>query len=216
MDRGVSASKKKAKSYEQVEMTPLGPASSSVFEEEPKSQTMEWLEYAQRKLTALLWIAVACAITWYIKLPDVIMDSYTPGNTKKQLAIFWFNIGLAGFAGWCSMVVYLVIWLKYVQKIDVEWEEYSPRSIPVATICALSSLLGCAPRTTSGPTARTPAPRSATAEAPNPARARPLRPSCPLACRFVVSFWPVWGFLTLPIVWFLFLGALNLAHFSPL
>mgnify|MGYP006114542815 CR=1 FL=1 len=153
MERGLSQSKKKAKSYEQVELTPLGPDSSSEHLEETKSKTMEWLEYAQRKLTALLWIAIACAITWYIKLPDVITDSYTPGNTKKQLAIFWFNIGLAGFAAWCSMAVYLVIWLKYIQKIDVEWEEYSPRAIPIATVCALSSLLGCAPPAASGPTA---------------------------------------------------------------
>jgi len=31
-----------------------------------------------------------------------------------------------------------------------------------------------------------------------------------------VAFWPVWGFFTLPIIWFLFLGALNVAHFVPL
>ena len=38
---------------------------------------------------------------------------------------------------------------------------------------------------------------------------------CSLAA-FCVAFWPIWGLLTLPIVFFLFLGALNASHFSPL
>jgi hypothetical protein len=176
------------KTYEQVELTPLGPDASSIEDKDlAKSSKQSWLDFIWRKLVALLWILIAAAITWYIKLPDVIVNSYTPGNTGKQLAIFWFNVGLAGFAGWCAMAFYLVVWLKYIMKIEVEWEEYSPRAIPIATVLAVGSLLGCARRPT--PTA----PRS-----------------------FVVSFWPVWGVLTLPIVWFLFLGALNLAHFVPL
>ena len=32
---------------------------------------------------------------------------------------------------------------------------------------------------------------------------------------FVVGAWPVWGFLTIPGVFVIFLGVLNLAHFVP-
>ena len=32
---------------------------------------------------------------------------------------------------------------------------------------------------------------------------------------FVVAFWPVWGWLTIPGIFVLFLGVLNLAHFVP-
>jgi len=36
-------------------------------------------------------------------------------------------------------------------------------------------------------------------------------------CRsFVVAFWPLWGWLTIPAIFILFLGVLNLAHFVPL
>lgn len=88
---------------------------------------------------------------------------------------FFFNIGLAGFSAWMLMAMYLIIWLKYIKKIAVEWEEYWPQAIPVATVCAVLSILG-----------------------------------------FVVAFWPVWGWLTLPAIFVLFLGVLNLAHFVPL
>jgi hypothetical protein len=133
----------KSKAYEQVELTPLGPDTSSLDEPLGKRETT-WLEYAFKKLSALLWIVVAAALAWYIKLPEVVVASYNPNNTGKQLAMFWFNVGLAGFAGWCLMALYLVIWLKYIKRIEVEWEEYSPRAIPIATVCAVSSLLGCA------------------------------------------------------------------------
>ena len=33
---------------------------------------------------------------------------------------------------------------------------------------------------------------------------------------FVVAFWPVWGWLTIPGIFVLFLGALNSAHFVPI
>ena len=33
---------------------------------------------------------------------------------------------------------------------------------------------------------------------------------------FCVAFWPVWSWLTIPCVFVLFLGVLNLAHFVPL
>ena len=32
---------------------------------------------------------------------------------------------------------------------------------------------------------------------------------------FCVAFWPVWGWLTIPGIFVLFLGVLNLAHFVP-
>lgn len=88
---------------------------------------------------------------------------------------FFFNIGLAGFGGWLLVAAYLILYLKYYMKIPGEWEEYSPRAIPVATVCAVMSLIA-----------------------------------------FVVAFWPVWTWLTIPAIFCLFLGALNLAHFVPL
>jgi len=62
-----------------------------------------------------------------------------------------------------------------VKKIDSEWEEYSPRAIPVATVCAVLSL-----------------------------------------CSFCGAFWPLYGVLSIPIIFLLFLGVLNTAHFVPI
>jgi len=41
-------------------------------------------------------------------------------------------------------------------------------------------------------------------------------PVCLRMLRFIVSFWPIWGFLTFPIVFVLFMGMLHFAHFVPL
>ena len=208
----------KSKAYEQVELTPLGPDTSSLDEPLGKREST-WLEYAFKKLSAMLWIAVAVAVAWYIKLPDVVAASYDPNNKGKQLSMFWFNVGLAGFTGWCLMAVYLVIWLKYIKRIEVEWEEYSPRAIPIATVCAVSSLLGCAPAV--APTLRKPRNTHPWRLRTGPLFRR-VRACRSTECwpiprhRFTVSFWAVWGLFTLPIIWFLFLGALNLAHFVPL
>ena len=32
---------------------------------------------------------------------------------------------------------------------------------------------------------------------------------------FIIAFWPVWGWLTIPGIFVLFIGVLNLAHFVP-
>ena len=88
---------------------------------------------------------------------------------------FFFNVGLAGFGGWLLVAAYLILYVKYYLNVPGEWEEYSPRAIPLATICSVCSLIA-----------------------------------------FVVALWPVWGFLTIPAIFCLFLGALNIAHFVPL
>ena len=73
------------------------------------------------------------------------------------------------------MAAYLILYVKYILKYPGDWEEYSPRAIPVATVCAVGSLIA-----------------------------------------FCAAFWPVWGWLTIPAIFCLFLGVLNLAHFVPL
>jgi len=161
------------KRYKQVERKPL--TDPDFDDEGESSQTKAWLEYAWRKLNAVLWISVACAIGYLIKLPDVLLTGYVPGRPEKQLNWFFFKIALAGFCGWLCVAAYLIVWLKYVKKISEEWEQHSPRAIPIATVCAVCSLIA-----------------------------------------FCVAFWPIWSGFSLPIVFFLFLGALNTAHFVPL
>jgi len=166
---------KERKRYAQVEMKPLASGVDDDDDEVKTSVFDEWLEYAWRKLNALLWIIVACAIAWFVHLPDIVVHGHPPDKPHRQLNRFFFNVGLAGFSFWLCMAAYLILWLKYAKRIEVEWEEYSPRAIPIATASAVGSLISV-----------------------------------------VVAFWPIWGFLTPVIVFFLFLGLLNLAHFVPL
>lgn len=165
-----------SRKYKQVELTPLRDAVDGGAEEEAEaSPTQQWLEYTWRKLLALLWILCALALGMWLQLPEVILNGYTPGKPSRQLNRFAFNIALACFGGWCCIASYLIIWLKYVKKIESEWEEHSPRAIPLATISAVLSLFA-----------------------------------------FCGAFWPLYGLLSIPIVFLLFLGALNTAHFVPI
>ena len=139
------------------------------------SSSRAWLEFAWQKLFALLWISVAVGIGYVIELPEVVMHGHAPSRPHRRMNRFLFNVALAGFVGWLLIAAYLIVWVKYIKRVATEWEEYAPRAIPVATICAVGSLFA-----------------------------------------FCAAFWPVWSVLSLPIVFFLFLGALNLAHFVPL
>jgi len=125
----------------------------------------------------------------------------------------YFKLGLFCFAMWTVVAAYLVVWVKSILKVEEEWEEYAPKSIPFATCLGLVGIISCA-RACSRRNAR---PRAAFSSA--------TRQWCTYvrACarllssrRFIISFWPVWGFLSLPIVFILFMGMLHLAHFVPL
>jgi len=164
------------KKYDQVELKPLASNENDFDDDqEYKTKSDQWLNWALFKLHALLWIIIASALALYTQLFEVIVDGHPPADPSRQLNRFFFNVGLSGFGGWLLMAMYLIVYLKYIKKIAVEWEDYWPQAIPVATVMAVVSLLS-----------------------------------------FCVAFWPVWGWLTLPSIFILFLGVLNLAHFVPL
>ena len=127
------------------------------------------------KLGVLGSPAAPGALAMYVDLLDLLVLGHPPARPEAQMNRFFFYVGLAGFGGWLSMAAYLILYLKYIRKIPGEWEEYWPQAIPIATVCAVSSLVA-----------------------------------------FCVAFWPVWSWLTIPCVFVLFLGVLNLAHFVPL
>jgi hypothetical protein len=77
----------------------------------------------------------------WTQLPQIIVDGHPPLWPLRQLNRFFFNVGLAGFCAWMLMAMYLILWVKYVKKFPGEWEEYWPQSIPIATVCAVGSLI---------------------------------------------------------------------------
>ena len=164
------------KKYDSVELKPLASSMDDGDDDDERmSPTDQWLKYALHKLHAILWIVIAGALAWWTKLYEICTEGHPPTRPEVEINRFFFNVGLAGFGGWLLMAAYLIVYLKYIKQIPGEWEEYWPQAIPVATGCAVTSLLA-----------------------------------------FCIAFWPVWTWFTIPAIFVLFLGILNLAHFVPL
>lgn len=53
----------------------------------------------------------------------------------------YFKLGLFCFAMWTVVAIYLVVWVKYILKIEEEWEDYAPKSIPFATCLGLVGII---------------------------------------------------------------------------
>lgn len=131
--------------HEPVELRPLASSVGTDDEEddndERKSPTDKWLEYVLHKLHALLWVVLASAVAAYTNLFELIIDGTPPSDPSRQLNRFAFNIGLAGFGGWCVVAIYLIVYAKYIKKMPGDWEQIWPQGIPIATACAVASLL---------------------------------------------------------------------------
>lgn len=213
----MSSTRQRPKAYAQMSDTEMKPLNSAVDDDdgdEGETPTDKWLKYALHKLHALLWLLLAGTLAWYTQLWDIITSGHPATRPGTDMNRFFFNIGVAGFSGWLLMAMcgphlhlmqpvlanaqacylsphtrtgkssrgasfaygrYLLVYLKYFKNINMEWEDYWPQAIPIATACAVSSLIA-----------------------------------------FTAAFWPVWGWLTIPSIFVLFLGALNSAHFVPI
>lgn len=80
VQRGLSKSKR----YDPVEMRPLNSFDDEA-DTEKKSKVDLWLEYAWRKLHALLWIIIAGALATYLDVVGVVIHGHVPGKPQRQL-----------------------------------------------------------------------------------------------------------------------------------
>ncbi|EQC24948.1 hypothetical protein SDRG_17166 [Saprolegnia diclina VS20] len=92
----------------------------------------EWLS---TKLHALLWVAGACLLAYYL---DVVRVALRDPRVHR----LYFNIGVASAGVNGCITAYLALWLPYVRKVDLEWSVYCPRMIPTATVVGLVGALG--------------------------------------------------------------------------
>jgi hypothetical protein len=53
----------------------------------------------------------------------------------------YFKLGMFCFGLWSVVAAYLVVWVKYVLKVEEEWEDYSPKAIPFATCVGLLGII---------------------------------------------------------------------------
>ena len=73
------------KKYDSVELKPLASNADDDEDEEYKSKSDQWLNWALFKLHALLWIIIASALALYTQLFEVIVDGHPPGDESRQL-----------------------------------------------------------------------------------------------------------------------------------
>ena len=74
------------KKYDSMETKPLASATDEFEDdEEYKSKSDQWLNWALYKLHALLWIIVASALAVYTQLFEVIMDGHPPADPSRKL-----------------------------------------------------------------------------------------------------------------------------------
>ena len=95
--------------------------------EEHKRQHRNRVEQCGTKVQALLWISVTAFVTYTTDLVNVVL-------TDERIHRGWFNLGLFCFGVAIAMMLYAVVWLPYVRKIDYDIEVVSPRFIPVVAV----------------------------------------------------------------------------------
>jgi hypothetical protein len=81
-----------------------------------------------------LWIFIAVLVAYYTQIFKVAVVDDRVGRIPLQLA-------LACLA--CNLVImlYLCLWLPLIQRINIPWEIYCPRLIPISSGLGVGSFL---------------------------------------------------------------------------
>ena len=69
----------------ETELSPLQDDAADDDDFQPTTKADQWLEFAWRKLNALLWISVAGALAYFIQLPHVILHGHVPSRPQHEL-----------------------------------------------------------------------------------------------------------------------------------
>jgi len=96
---------------------------------------MKWvrrLNWVWRKLTAIFWVSITCLMIWYTNFFRVIWESPLVNRT-------YFYLGLACLFFNIAMLIYMAIWLAWINKVHEPWETHCPKAIPVMAVVGLST-----------------------------------------------------------------------------
>ena len=132
------------------------------------------------------------------------------GTEGMRPCSFWLNLGFASFGIFIGVMLYLTVWVRYVEGVFLEWEVYCPRVLYMGAISGLVTWIACVNACLSQRS------RESTFAAMFKRRVS-FPPTLGLwyLCRFTLGLWPVYGILTIPILGVLFFGTLMLSHFIP-
>ena len=99
-----------------------------------KRRRSETIELVSAKLQAAAWVAAAALVFTHGGLKDVALDA------ARTNAPFVY-LGLAASAVVGAVFCYLVLYLRYVARVELDWDVYAPRAIPTATAAGVVAFL---------------------------------------------------------------------------
>jgi len=114
-------------------------------------------------------------------------------------------------------MLYLVVYVRRIRGIDIDWNVYDPRMIPAATFTGLGSIVWCVLALVCAVCVAAGISRSRYADAALVSSRAPTAPPCPPpgACSFLIGLWPVYGLLSPLVVAVCFMGLIMSTHFIP-
>lgn len=195
--------KSRGRAHDESEMRPLADAVDEDDDDDgygKKSKMDQWLQYILQKLHALLWIIVASALTVYTQVFEVVVNGHPPARPEAQLN----RCARAVLAHAPLLPFTLTRWS--CAGVHSFWFNVGLAGFGGWLVMAAYLILWVKYIKKFGGEWEEYWPQAIPI-------ATVLAVSSLLA--FVVGAWPVWGFLTIPGVFVIFLGVLNLAHFVP-
>eukprot|EP00735_Rhodelphis_limneticus_P007905 TRINITY_DN20607_c0_g1::TRINITY_DN20607_c0_g1_i1::g.12363::m.12363 TRINITY_DN20607_c0_g1::TRINITY_DN20607_c0_g1_i1::g.12363 ORF type:complete len:160 (+),score=28.13,sp/Q9CZB9/TM128_MOUSE/28.68/2e-11,MFS_1/PF07690.11/0.00019,DUF912/PF06024.7/0.094,DUF912/PF06024.7/2.7e+03,FA_desaturase/PF00487.19/95,FA_desaturase/PF00487.19/3 TRINITY_DN20607_c0_g1_i1:90-569(+) len=109
---------------------PTDEFSSNRFDEDPARIKQREMNRVWIKAEAVMWITVMLVVMYYTNFINIVLYDFHINRMYLFLAMACFGVDVVVF-------LYLAVYLKYWVKTDKEWDEYSPYSIPIATVSGL-------------------------------------------------------------------------------
>ena len=157
------------------------------------------LDRIATKIHAAFWVALAVIVTYYGGVVDVAL---TPAKSN----IYFLVVGAGASGVVFAIFMYLVVYLPYIARINVEWSVYAPPAIPTATGAGVVASLWCVALVLTSCVAVN-----------EPPQTSPHARSAiyPLPRSFVAGIWPTYGLLSPLVIFSLFMGLVMVTHFIP-
>eukprot|EP00736_Rhodelphis_marinus_P013728 Rmarinus@m.21219 len=97
---------------------------------EERNKTRSIRERRKLKLEALLWMGL---MAWVVHTTDFVNTVlYNP-----QIDWVYLSLALICFAIDIIVYIYLAIYVKHILKSTMDWNDYAPKAIPIATASGL-------------------------------------------------------------------------------
>ena len=102
--------------------------------DEAKKLRAQRVDYISAKIHALFWVCLAVAIIYYGDGKETLVQIALTDERVNRISL---NVAIMCLAANIGIIIYAVLWLPLVLKVNVDINIYSPKIIPTATILGL-------------------------------------------------------------------------------